>query len=143
MLLNAQDKKNSTAQFLTIANTVSFKVIADHRIDSFYRDLQILQIKNTFPQQIPAYQLQIVSTKNRLEAMRVKKDLEDVMSQMPNEIVFKEPYYKLRVGLYRTSDDAEVFRQKLNLFFDNKRAIVIIPNLMDTDAYLLTFFGKK
>ena len=113
--LFAQD----TIQQDTIQSTVQDSIrdfskmyIGDARIDSLLR-LNVMQNKK-FPT-VPGYRIQIFkgSGNNALNDALVVRDKFTAKYHVPAYITFNEPYYRVRVGDFRTRVDAIRFLQRI------------------------------
>jgi len=49
----------------------------------------------------------------RADAHRIKNNFNNKYPEIPSEIVFEEPYFKVRVGKYKTKFEAERLKAKL------------------------------
>ncbi len=77
----------------------------DPRLDEItYKQLRTNLQRNG----IPGYRIQIYSgsgTNARMEAMRLQNNFSNQFPSIPSYLVYEEPYFKLRVGNYRSKSD--------------------------------------
>lgn len=116
--LFAQDTIQSTAQDTTQRSAqdsirdFSNMYLGNARIDSLLR-LHVMQ--NTKFPTIPGYRIQIFkgSGNNALDEALVVRDKFVTRYNVPAYITFNEPYYRVRVGDFRTRIDAIRFLQQI------------------------------
>jgi hypothetical protein len=51
---------------------------------------------------VPGYRVQLISSGNRTEVLRVKLDLHKKMPDLETHLIYHKPYFKLRAGDYLT-----------------------------------------
>ena len=79
---------------------------------------------------IAGYRLLVANTKNRQEAINAKALLYDKFPDLKSYLWHQSPYYKLKVGNFKTKEDAEAFSTKLNPFFP--KGIFVMNDEIDT-----------
>lgn len=117
------------------------KVIADPRIDSLM-ELHIAY-NAAFPT-VDGYRIHIYmgSGNEALErAEEIKTEFEEKYEDTPAYITFGEPYYRVRVGDFRTRLDASRFLQRIERKYPNawvireKINLPVIPKYQKTNQY--------
>jgi hypothetical protein len=129
---------NLAAQVQNIDGAV---VTTDPRIDS------LLNLHIAYNEEYPVidgYRIHIfIKSGNEalVEAEEVKLEFEEKYEFVPAYITFGEPYYRVRVGDFRTRLEAEKFLQKINRTYPNawvtrdKINLPDLPNYPKTNKY--------
>ena len=60
------------------------------------------------------YRLQVLSTNDRVLAMKTRTDLLQKFPEQKNYMIYQAPYVKLRFGNFRTKDEAEIYRKQIS-----------------------------
>jgi SPOR domain len=63
------------------------------------------------------YRIQVISTTNRDEAIRVKTEVLTRFTDQKAYLTYHSPYFKVRIGNFIKKDEAEKFRQQLNKYY--------------------------
>jgi hypothetical protein len=108
-------------------------IIQDTRIDSLvlmHRKAMEMNLAHEEHDGIVGYRIQIFfdsgnNSKNR--AIWVKNQFDSRYSQTPSYIIFGEPYYRIRVGDFRTKLEAEAFLRRISRRYPN--AFVILNKI--------------
>jgi hypothetical protein len=80
-----------------------------------------------YPKQIiKGYRVQIYSGSNRIDANKVKSDFLDTYLGEKMYFDYKQPYYKVRIGDYRTKLEAQKMYQLL-LLDTRFKGVLIVP----------------
>jgi hypothetical protein len=113
--LFAQDTIRTSVNDTTVRDTIrdySKMYIGDSRIDSL---LQLNTMQNKKFATIPGYRIQIYkgSGNNALNSALVIRDKFITRYGIPAYVTFNEPYYRVRVGDFRTRIDAIKFLQRI------------------------------
>lgn len=104
-----------------------YKVYGDMRIDSFRAFLPIAQLSTFYKNGYPAYRIQVVSTNKKQIAQRVLSDLPNLAPEHKIHFTYREPYYRVRVGAFRTEAEAEPLRRKIDIYYQHKFVVVTLP----------------
>ena len=115
-------------------------IIQDARIDSLvlmHRKALQINLAHEEHDGIIGYRIQIFfdsgnNSKNR--AIWVKDQFYSRYSQMPSYIIFGEPYYRIRVGDFRTKLEAEAFLRRISRRYPNAFVIqdkIKFPKLLN------------
>jgi len=114
---------------------------SDPRIDSL---LELHIAYNEHHPAIDGYRIHIfIKSGNEalVNAEEVKLEFEEKYENIPAYITFGEPYYRVRVGDFRTRLEAERFLQKINRTYPNawvtkdKINLPVLPKYPKTDEY--------
>ena len=116
-------------------HTGELNIYADQRID----DLLQLHIayNETFPV-LDGYRIHIFMESGNealVTAQEVKEKFEEKNNDVPAYITFGEPYYRVRVGDFRTRLEASQFLQKINRKYPNAWVIKDKINLPSLPKY--------
>ena len=106
----------SYSQTDTLNNTL---IVQDSRVDSLVK----LHIKaNEFDPAIKGWRIQIffeAGNNSKTMAIEAKSNFVNRYSNVPVYLIFQEPYYKVRIGDYRTKMEAEAFLKKISGTYPN------------------------
>lgn len=89
------------------------KLIQDNRIDSLIKKQIFINEKHA---NISGWRIQIFfesGNNSKNKALLTIKDFNNYFADIPAYLSFKEPYYKIRVGDFRTQLDAEFYLRKI------------------------------
>ncbi|HEX6916179.1 MAG TPA: SPOR domain-containing protein [Chitinophagaceae bacterium] len=92
------------------------RVKKDQRIDLLNKKQTVQNRYGTFaPHRVreKGYRIQVISTQSRTEALAIKADL---LSRFPGQqtyLFFREPFFKIRIGNFRTRAEANDFAENL------------------------------
>ena len=103
---------------------INLTVYKDPMLDTFVSRMYFANYPKPI---IKGYRVQIYSGSNRVDANKVKSDF--LANYMGEKIYFdyKQPYYKVRVGDYRTKLEAQKMYQLLLLDM-NFKGVLIVPD---------------
>lgn len=73
---------------------------------------------------VNGYQLQVLNTTDRSEALKAKSLLLSKYPQQKTFLMFQSPYYKLRFGNFLTQNEATSYQKKIKSYFTN---VFVIP----------------
>ena len=116
--LDAQDVRHASG---------GIEIIQDPRIDSLESRYIYFNERN---QTIEGYRIQIFFDAGNYSLQNAYKAVEAFLAKYPDVnayVTFKEPYYRVRVGDFRTRLEAEGFRQNIMLEYPN--AFIIKDNI--------------
>jgi predicted RNase H-related nuclease YkuK (DUF458 family) len=108
-------------------NGSSIQIIKDNRIDSLVNRYMYYSESNPT---LEGYRIQIFFDAGNTSLQNAYKVMEAFENKYPEEnayVSFKEPYYRVRVGDFRSRIEAEGFRQKIMPDYPN--AFVIKDNI--------------
>lgn len=104
------------------------EVIQDKRVDVLVSKHKQL---NENIRTIPGYRVQIFfesGSKSSQKAMQVKEQFTARFPGQESYVIFQEPYYKVRVGNFRSKMEAQGFKQKIIL--DYPGAFVVKDDIL-------------
>ena len=108
------------------------EVTKDKRIDQLIEKHQQI---NTNMGTVSGYRVQIFfdsGSNSRSKAVQVKDQFTEKHPGIETYMVFHEPYYKIRVGNFRTRMEAQGFKQKLLTEYPSAFVVkddIILPNV--------------
>ncbi|WP_295128361.1 SPOR domain-containing protein [uncultured Chitinophaga sp.] len=116
------------AQDNTVAdNTGSVKVVKDSRIDVLVKKqiyINTLAIRNQ-----PGFRVQVITTNKRNEANDAKARVMQLFPDYRTYIDYQAPYFKVRIGDFRSRDEATELRNKLTNQFAG--GVFVVPAIIN------------
>lgn len=108
-------KLTASAQDTTaVLDGIGNKIIVDHRLDQL--GIKMREYNESLSQKIQlvdGFRLQILSTTDRNQVMKVRSELIRLYPDQKLYTIFQTPYLKLKVGNFINKQDAEKFKQTL------------------------------
>ncbi|RXK62731.1 SPOR domain-containing protein [Lacibacter luteus] len=80
--------------------------------------------KTVTKKMVDGYQLQVLNTTNRNDALEAKSLLLSKYPQQKTFLLFQTPYYKIRFGNFLTQSEAVNYQKKIKSHFTN---VFVIP----------------
>jgi len=111
------------AQDAPMASTGSVKVVKDARLDLLIRKqiyINTLAIRNQ-----PGFRVQLISTNKRNEANDIKARVMQLYPDYRTYMDYQAPYFKVRVGDFKTREEATELREKLSSSFPG--GVFVVP----------------
>lgn len=111
----------------TGATEGTVKVVKDSRIDVLIKKqiyINTLAIRNQ-----PGFRVQVLTTNKRNEAQDAKTKVMQLYPDYRSYIDFEAPYFKVRIGDFRTRDEATELRQKLSDLFSG--GVFVVPTIIN------------
>ncbi|MGN7720294.1 SPOR domain-containing protein [Chitinophaga sp. 22620] len=105
----------------------SVKVIKDSRIDILIR--KQIYINNLAIRNQPGFRVQVLTTNKRNEALDAKAKVMQLYPDYRSYVDFEAPYFKVRIGDFRTRDEATELRQKLSDLFSG--GVFVVPTIIN------------
>ncbi|MDP9229704.1 MAG: SPOR domain-containing protein, partial [Bacteroidota bacterium] len=75
------------------------------------------------------YRLLIINTIKRDDAMAAKTKVYTFFPELKAYLLYQSPYFKLKAGNFKTRDEAEDYRVKLNSFFP--KGVFIMSDIIE------------
>jgi hypothetical protein len=122
------------------ANMGNVRVVKDSRIDMLIKKqiyINTLAIRNQ-----PGFRVQVITTNRRTAANEAKARVMQAYPDYRTYLDFQAPYFKVRVGDFKTREEATELREKLSNLFPN--GVFVVPaiinvspdkELLNEDAY--------
>lgn len=115
------------AQDAPIASAGSVKVVKDPRLDLLVKKqiyINTLAIRNQ-----PGFRVQVISTNKRNEANDVKARVMQLQPDYRTYLDYQAPYFKVRVGDFKSREEAADLRDKLSNSFPG--GIFVVPAIIN------------
>lgn len=108
------------------------RIFKDPRLDLLIKkQIEVNEYNTRASRRITAgYRILVANTKDRQEAINAKAMLYDKFPELKSYLWHQSPYYKLKVGNFRTKEDAEAYAEKLRPFF--QKGIFLMNDEIDT-----------
>lgn len=119
----------AAAQDSTFASAAggNVKVIKDSRIDILIRKqiyINTLAIRNQ-----PGFRVQVITTNKRNEAYDAKARVMQSYPEYRSYIDFQAPYFKVRIGDFKTREEAAELRDRLSGMFTG--GVFVVPAIIN------------
>jgi len=75
------------------------------------------------------YRLQVMNTRSRDDAFKIKTDLLENFPSQKVYILYQSPYFKVRVGNFVNRDDAEDLKKQLSYFI--KQPVYVVEDAIE------------
>ncbi|QJB35030.1 SPOR domain-containing protein [Chitinophaga oryzae] len=115
------------AQDYTMSGNGSVKVIKDSRLDALIRKqiyINTLAIRNQ-----SGFRVQVISTNKRGDANEAKARVMQLYSDYRTYLDYQAPYFKVRVGDFKTREEASELRDKLSSLFSG--GVFVVPAIIN------------
>lgn len=115
------------AQDAPIASAGNVNVVKDPRIDLLIKKqiyINTLAIRNQ-----PGFRVQVISTNKRNEANDVKARVMQLQPDYRTYLDYQAPYFKVRVGDFKSREEAAELRDKLSNSFPG--AVFVVPAIIN------------
>lgn len=91
----------------------------DPRVDSLIRkQIQINEVTTRDSRRnIPGYRIQVANSNDRNQVFAIKTKIYQVYPELKPYLIYQPPNYKLKVGNFRTAEEAEPYLQRLTRDF--------------------------
>jgi hypothetical protein len=101
------------------AQDSSSMIIRDPRIDSLInKQIAINEVTTRDSRRnIPGYRIQVANSNDRNEVFGIKTKIYKMYPELKPYLIYQPPNYKLKVGNFKTPEDAEVYMQRLTQDF--------------------------
>jgi hypothetical protein len=94
-------------------------VHADPRVDSLVKkQIQINELTTRDSRRnIPGYRIQVANSNDRNQVFAIKTKIYQMYPELKPYLIYQPPNYKLRVGNFKTAEEAGAYMQKLTKDF--------------------------
>src|SRR4249919_1456023 len=91
----------------------------DPRVDSLIKkQIQINEVTTRDSRRnIPGYRIQVANSNDRNQVFSIKTKIYQVYPELKPYLIYQPPNYKLRVGNFKTPEEADPYLQKLTRDF--------------------------
>ncbi|MEO5997542.1 MAG: SPOR domain-containing protein [Chitinophagaceae bacterium] len=113
---------NASAQ----TDSVSVTVIKDPRVSLLVKKQAQINEETTRANRrnMPGFRIQIINTNDRKAAIDAKTKVYHLYPELKAYIQYQSPYYRLKVGNFKTKEEAEEYQSSLSRDFANSVSIV-------------------
>jgi hypothetical protein len=113
--------KNGTAQDSNTQIDTSGMVVVhkDPRLDLLVKkQIQINEETSRMARRsMKGYRLMVINTNKRDEAILAKTQVYTYFPELKAYLLYQSPFFKLKAGNFKTRDEADEYRKRLNVFF--------------------------
>lgn len=109
----------STILFAQEKNQGNIQIIQDAQVDSL---MQMFIKKNEVHPEIKGFRIEIyfeAGTNSKQKALEAKSGFVEVFPEVSSYLLFQQPYYKVRIGDFRTKMEAETFLKQIEKEYPN------------------------
>lgn len=101
------------------AYTQDSLIYRDPRVDSLIKkQIQINEVTTRDSRRnIPGYRIQVANSTDRNQVFAIKTKIYQVYPELKPYLIYQAPNYKLKVGNFKTPEEAEPYLQKLTQDF--------------------------
>jgi len=75
------------------------------------------------------YRLLVVNTNKRDEAIAAKTKVYTNFPELKAYLIYQSPYFKLKVGNFRTKEEAQQYQRNLGYYFP--KGVFVIPDIIE------------
>jgi len=100
-------------------DTTGIVVVKDARVDQLVRRQMEINEETTRDSRrsMPGYRIQVISSTDRNKVFAAKSKIYQQFPDLKPYVLYQPPYYKLRVGNFKTQPEAEDFEKQLSSLF--------------------------
>lgn len=101
------------------SDTAGIVVCKDARVDQLIRRQMEINEETTRDSRrsMPGFRIQVISATDRNKVFAAKTKIYQQFPDLKPYVLYQPPYYKLRVGNFRTQAEAEEFEKQLSSLF--------------------------
>ena len=102
------------------------QIYRDPRVDSLIKkQIQINEVTTRDSRRnIPGYRIQVANSNDRNQVFAIKTKIYQVYPELKPYLIYQPPNYKLKVGNFKTPEEAEPYLQKLTQDFPSGVSLV-------------------
>jgi hypothetical protein len=129
IFLNRTSAQNTPTPLVTEPSSVI--IHKDARIDLLVR--KQAQINEEWAREnrrtMKGYRLMVINTNKRDEAIAAKTKVYTFFPELKSYLLYQSPFFKLKAGNFKTRDEADDYRKRLNAFFP--KGVFIISDIIE------------
>jgi hypothetical protein len=120
-----------TSVFAMAQDTSSVVVHKDARIDLLLKKQGEVNAANRKANARTAkgFRILVINTNKRDEANAAKTKIYTNFAELKTYLVYQSPYFKLKVGNFRTREEAQQYQKSLSLYFP--KGVFIVPDTIE------------
>ena len=127
---NQDSKKNNIFEALSTVDSITqttVKIHQDKRIEALMRNKRYMDQTSTNGFRVQVFSSNVQRTAKN-NAFRIEKQIRDAFPEQGVYVNYTSPFWKVRVGDFKTKLEAQIFRDQLVESFPNlKSEIYIVP----------------
>jgi hypothetical protein len=77
----------------------------------------------------PGFRIQVANSKDRNEVFAIKTQIYQQYPELKPYLIYQPPNYKLKVGNFKTQEEAQPYADKLSKFFPS--GVYIVPDIIE------------
>jgi SPOR domain len=106
-------------------------IYRDTRVDSLIKkQIQINEVTTKDSRRnIPGFRIQVASSKDRNEVFSIKTKIYQLYPELKPYLIYQPPNYKLKVGNFKTQEEADPYLQKLIQNFPS--GVYLVPDIIE------------
>jgi len=106
-------------------------IYRDPRVDSLIKkQIQINEVTTRESRRnTPGYRIQVASSKDRNEVFTIKTKIYQLYPELKPYLIYQPPNYKLKVGNFKTAEEADPYLQKLIQNFPS--GVYLVPDIIE------------
>ena len=106
-------------------------IYRDPRVDSLIKkQIQINEVTTRESRRnIPGFRIQVVSSNDRNEVFTIKTKIYRLYPELKPYLIYQPPNYKLKVGNFKTPEEADPYLQKLIQSFPS--GVYLVPDIIE------------
>jgi SPOR domain len=107
-------------------------IYRDARVDSLIKkQIQINEMTTRDSRRnIPGFRIQVASSNDRNEVFTIKTKIYQLYPELKPYLIYQPPNYKLKVGNFKTPEEADPYLQKLIQSFPS--GVYLVPDIIET-----------
>src|SRR5271167_5143080 len=120
-----------TTKLFAQTNSGSVVVHKDARVDSLIsKQIQINEeTTRDSRRNIPGYRIQVASSNDRNQVFNIKTKIYQLYPELKPYLIYQPPNYKLKVGNFKTPEEADPYLQKLIQNFP--LGVYLVPDIIE------------
>jgi hypothetical protein len=106
-------------------------IYRDTRVDSLIKkQIQINEVTTRDSRRnIPGFRIQVASSNDRNEVFNIKTKIYQLYPELKPYLIYQPPNYKLKVGNFKTQEEADPYLQKLIQNFPS--GVYLVPDIIE------------
>jgi hypothetical protein len=106
-------------------------IYRDNRVDSLIKkQIQINEMTTRDSRRnIPGFRIQVASSNDRNEVFTIKTKIYQLYPELKPYLIYQPPNYKLKVGNFKTPEEADPYLQKLIQSFPS--GVYLVPDIIE------------
>jgi septal ring-binding cell division protein DamX len=127
----AQTRSSTDSPRMAAADTSGVVVLKDPRIDQLVRkQIEINEVTTRESRRfVPGFRIQVINSTDRSKVFAAKAKVYDQFPDWKPYLLYQSPNYKLRVGNFKTQEEAQDALKQLSRLFP--AGLYIIPDVIE------------